>query len=182
MQPSGLTRSHLQPGFITFLEPLVASGTVKRWKGTYCELDAQTGKISKSELPGGSLRSFVASPDMSSACEVLLKGITQMYQSQVAGISMGSDGWMLTSAKNEYLGSFDWLCVTSHTMGHSRWTSIFGSEPPLMSVLGSADGDAEIADIVSPLEHVKSLPVMICMVAFRTDDAAAHGSTLLVLL
>ncbi len=137
-------------------------------------------QVTKSELiAGGGASAFVGSPDMCSVCERLLKGVSQKYNTQVVGISRlagSSGGWALSGPAQEDLGSFDWLCVTSHTMGHPRWEAVFGSKPPLMTLSASeGDDDAEIAGMVSPLRDVVSLPVMICMTAFRSGDPEAKG-------
>jgi len=168
-----------KPAFMEFIEPLVAGGAIVNWKGTYCEIDAKTGGISPCEVPGGAERAFAGSPDMSSVCERLLDvdGITKKYQSQVVGMSKEDDKWALTGPKEVELGHFDWLCVTSHTMGHPRWTSVFGSDPPLTALAGSISGDAEISQLVSPLANVSSSPVMICMVSFRKEDKEARGGS-----
>jgi predicted NAD/FAD-dependent oxidoreductase len=168
-----------KPAFMEFIEPLVAGGAIVNWKGTYCEIDAKTGGISQCEVPGGAERAFAGSPDMSSVCERLLDvdGITKKYQSQVVGMSKEDDKWALTGPKEVELGHFDWLCVTSHTMGHPRWTSVFGSEPPLTALAGSGVGDAEISQLVSPLASVASSPVMICMVSFSKQDEGARGAS-----
>lgn len=39
--------------------------------------------------------------------------------------------WVLKSKKGEPLGDFDFLVVSSATVGHPRWTATFGGAPPL---------------------------------------------------
>jgi len=159
-----------QPPFIEMLAPLVASGMVKMWDGAYFTLDARTRELKAGELPGSG---YVGSPDMTSVCEALMAGCQQKYQCQVAQVQRGDGGvWMLTGPKSEALGEFDWLCVSSHTMGHPRWKEIFGSDLPLQSLIEDRS-DAELQAMVTPLESVPSSPVMISMSAYSTEDPAS---------
>ena len=58
--------------------------------------------------------------------------------------------------------------ITSHSLGHQRWQDIFGFAPPLVSL---AERVHPLGKVVHPLGKVNSNAVMVCMLAFKLEDA-----------
>ena len=58
--------------------------------------------------------------------------------------------------------------ITSHSLGHQRWQDIFGFAPPLVSLAERIHG---LKTVVDPLGKVNSKAVMVCMLAFKIEDA-----------
>jgi len=81
-------------------------------------------------------------------------------------MSREGEEWILRDKSENELGRFDWLCVTSHTLGHTRWEKVFGFPPPLKTTSGKVP---ELGGVVEALEDVVSQPVFVAMVAFKRD-------------
>lgn len=147
--------------FQKLLQPLLEKGLIKEFEGKLVTLNAEDMSIKEKRLPN---TGYVGSPDMSVVCEHLLDGIDAQYQIQVAEMNREGKEWVLLDKSQKELGRFDWLCVTSHTVGHSRWQQVFGFPPPLKTTsekITSLDG------VVTALEAVASQPVFVAMAAFK---------------
>lgn len=95
-------------------------------------------------------------------------GVNTKFGTQVAGIEMVENEWVLYDKDREELGKFEWCVFTSHTVGHKRWEQVFGYTPPLEAL---AAQETSLKPLVDPLGAVKSDPIMVAMLAFKDEDA-----------
>jgi hypothetical protein len=93
-------------------------------------------------------------------------------QTQVASIERKEKEWLLRNKDDQELGRFDWLCVTSHTMGHPRWEKVFGFAPPLETLSKQIPS---LKPLAAPLKDVVSTPVMVTMTSYPAEGAAADA-------
>jgi len=153
--------------FKELLTPLIAAGKVKKFEGRVVDIDASHFRAEDRILDGDT---YTSSPDMNSMCEALVEGIDTRFGTQVTGIAKEGKEWVLSGKDQQELGRFEWCVVTSHTVGHKRWEQVFGYAPPLQTL---AETQPALKTIVDPLQEVSSDPIMVAMMAFSRQDAAA---------
>jgi len=172
----GLAINHGAPLFVAkeerfkqLLAPLETAGSVTKYNGRVVKINgADYSKPLEPLALGGD--GYTSSPDMNSMCEGLLQGVHTRFGTQVAGIERVGTEWVLSAKDGAELGRFEWCVVTSHTVGHPRWEQVFGYTPPLQTL---AEQHPLLKPITSPLSSVSSDAIMVAMVAFKEEDAAA---------
>lgn len=96
--------------FRNFLAPWIAGGVVQLWNPPMVMLGAD-----------GSLREktwnephYVACPNMNSLCKEMAREVDARTSVEVAPLAArGPDGWVLTDASGQRLGSYDWVISTA---------------------------------------------------------------------
>ena len=171
--------------FLEFLRPLIDAKAVKAWDGTYSELDGSVSSPKIAQKPAIAPNLFCGAPDMTSVSGALLKGIPTSFKTQICSFERVEGQWALRAGAGEgsalLPGRFDWLVLTSHTVGHPRWTEIFGSAPPLAAFAEPRPDDppadaaarASARVLSAALGRVRSAPVAVAMAAYRRGPETA---------
>lgn len=177
----GASAFYLSEATRSKLAMLAPSFVLEPWSGRHVTLTEAWSPPSEAQLapsaaPAHHFRAGGA------LCAALLASagepVRTRFGTQVLSLEQGSGGWRLGGKHSGDLGEYDWLVVTSHTAGHARWRTIFGTEPPLASV-AARSGDAGLAEAVERCASTLSAPAFVAMLAVADDcshpDAARWG-------
>ena len=170
------------PEFAALLTELQAEGAAERWDGVSLgSLDAATGVSRRVDVPGLVLwRGEGAAADL---CDHIVRAAQSevRYGTQVAGLGWDGDRWELRGRDGEVVGRHRRLVVSGSTMGHPRWRSIYGTEPPLASVR-DAWGDAHpgLDAALSAIGAVESRPVLTVLAGWEAAAGAGGDDALLL--
>ena len=94
--------------FKAFLEPMLASGVVKRWDTRFAEFDGN-GFNSPRDW-GERFPHYVGCPNMTSLAKHLAKNVDCRLQAEVSRVCYES-GWTLFDSSGSPIGKYDWLVM-----------------------------------------------------------------------
>jgi len=148
------------------------------WVTTSRSAKCKEGSSAQANDVSGS--SFVGRPTMAGLCEQMVKssGATTRFQTVVRRVEWQANEcvWELGGGDSglEPLGAFDVLCVASATPAHTRWSSVFGGEPPVVRAAELLKTpNPALEEALRKISAVKAKPVLALVLAF--DGAAASA-------
>lgn len=115
--------------FRNFLAPWIKRGVVQLWNPNMVILSG-TGSLSDKTW---SEPHYVACPNMNSLCKEMAREVDARTSVEVAPLTLrGPDGWALTDATGQLLGSYDWVISTApHVQTARLFETVLDPKRPL---------------------------------------------------
>ena len=155
--------------FRNALNPLLERKIVTQWD---CSLGLVYPEGESRSVPMGDMQLF---RDQGNMCAELLEGSNLLLGSKIDRVSHKAGlGWEVEVAGHHGGGQlYDKVVVSSHTMGHARWKTLFGTaDTPLEGLRASLPDHPAVARALDGLAAVETRPVYSLLLSFHADAAA----------